>query len=419
MRSLVIALILGFFSIGKGQWYEISNLTEVYSLGGTFRDMVFLNDSVGIVPYESIILRSVDKGYTWDTVYQEATGACKFSKVEFYNEQVGLARTFFGLMEGVRTEDGGLTWEAVPGSHDYESFDFLTEDVILWGETNLWKKSLSEPWEYTLDGPPVTSLYMFNIDVVDQDTAYIATGISLWKYMGDDSIVLSDNKSCGDVFFPSARIGYYTDVETIYRTIDYGHSWDTLPFTYIINAKNTEIPYINSMQFVSDSIGFLRTYEDNLGELNDVGVLWRTIDAGWTWDTIFSSIFIPEEEYGGVVSFYFISPETGWALTNKGHLFYTTTGGGDEYILLPPTVSVQHAGSLPLTLHPNPATDQLFLEGLAGYPDAVWNTYSISGQTIPLDLRNGQADISHLPPGIYLTTVHTRQGIWREKWVKL
>ena len=108
---------------------------------------------------------------------------CVNSKVEFYNEQVGLARTFFGPMEGVRTEDGGLSWEVVPGVHNYESFDFLTEDVILWGDQSL-EKSLAEPWEYTLDGPPVTSLYMFNIDVVDQDTAYIATGISLWKYMG-------------------------------------------------------------------------------------------------------------------------------------------------------------------------------------------------------------------------------------------
>ena len=84
-------------------------------------------------------------------------------------------------MEGVRTEDGGLSWEVVPGVHNYES-DFLDRRCDVWGETSLWKKA----WRslgYTLDGPPVTSLYMFIIDVVDQDTAYITTGISLWKYM--------------------------------------------------------------------------------------------------------------------------------------------------------------------------------------------------------------------------------------------
>jgi len=406
-------------TVSVGQWTEISNLPLISTPGEGFSDIIFMNDSVGIIPYSNVILRSTDKGYTWDTVYQEATGVCKYSKVEFYNEQVGLARTFFGPMEGVRTEDGGLSWEVVPGVHNYESFDFLTEDVILWGETSLWKKSLAEPWEYTLDGPPVTSLYMFNIDVVDQDTAYIATGISLWKYMGDDSIVLSDDKCCGDVFFPSARIGYYTDVETIYRTIDYGHSWDTLPFTNTLNETETNIAHINGLYFITDSIGFLRTFQSTDGEPYDIGVLWRTMDAGSTFDTVFNSINIPVDNYGNIASFCFVNEAIGWVLTTKGHLFYTTTGGGDEYILLPPTVSVQNAGSFSLTLHPNPATDQLFLEGLASYPDAVWNTYSISGQTIFLDLRNGQADISHLPPGIYLTTVQTHQGIWREKWVKL
>ena len=416
---LLITCICLMHTVSVGQWTEISNLPLISTPGEGFSDIIFMNDSVGIIPYSNVILRSTDKGYTWDTVYQEATGVCKYSKVEFYNEQVGLARTFFGPMEGVRTEDGGLSWEVVPGVHNYESFDFLTEDVILWGETSLWKKSLAEPWEYTLDGPPVTSLYMFNIDVVDQDTAYIATGISLWKYMGDDSIVLSDDKCCGDVFFPSARIGYYTDVETIYRTIDYGHSWDTLPFTNTLNETETNIAHINGLYFITDSIGFLRTFQSTDGEPYDIGVLWRTMDAGSTFDTVFNSINIPVDNYGNIASFCFVNEAIGWVLTTKGHLFYTTTGGGDEYILLPPTVSVQHAGSLSLTLHPNPATDQLFLEGLASYPDAVWSTYSISGQTISLDLRNGQADISHLPPGIYLTTVHTRQGIWREKWVKL
>ena len=141
MKALLFALFIYRSICCLGQWTEISNLPLISTPGEGFSDIIFMNDSVGIIPYSNVILRSTDKGYTWDTVYQEATGACKYSKVEFYYEQVGLARTFFGPMEGVRTEDGGLTWEAVPGSHDYESFDFLTEDVILWGETSLGKKA--------------------------------------------------------------------------------------------------------------------------------------------------------------------------------------------------------------------------------------------------------------------------------------
>jgi hypothetical protein len=38
---------------------------------------------------------------------------------------------------------------------------------------------------------------------------------------------------------------------------------------------------------------------------------------------------------------------------------------------------------------------------------------------VAVAFENGQANIAHLPPGIYLTTVQTEQGLWREKWVKL
>ena len=103
MKTLLTVFILWRSMVCFCQWTEVSNMSNIYSVEGNFKDVTFLNDSTGIIPYLDVILRSTDKGYTWDTVYQEATGACKYSNVEFYNEQVGLARTFFGPMEGVRT----------------------------------------------------------------------------------------------------------------------------------------------------------------------------------------------------------------------------------------------------------------------------------------------------------------------------
>ena len=61
-------------TVSVGQWTEISNLPLISTPGEAFSDIIFMNDSVGIIPYSNVILRSTDKGYTWDTVYQEATG---------------------------------------------------------------------------------------------------------------------------------------------------------------------------------------------------------------------------------------------------------------------------------------------------------------------------------------------------------
>ena len=62
------------------------------------------------------------------------------------------------------------------------------------------------------------------------------------------------------------------------------------------------------------------------------------------------------------------------------------------------TTECYRSAAFILTLHPNPATDQLFLEGLANYPDAVGAPAPLAGRPSPLISGNGQADISHLPP---------------------
>ena len=130
-------------------------------------------------------------------------------------------------------------------------------------------------------------------------------GISLWKYMGDDSIVLSDNKSCGDVFSLSKDWLLYRCRDNLLNNRLWAQLGYIAIYLYYKMQKIQKYHILIACKFVSDSIGFCGTYEDNLGELNDVGVLWRTIDAGWTWDTIFSSILYPKRNMALLVfTFY-------------------------------------------------------------------------------------------------------------------
>ncbi|MBK6731814.1 MAG: T9SS type A sorting domain-containing protein [Bacteroidetes bacterium] len=46
-------------------------------------------------------------------------------------------------------------------------------------------------------------------------------------------------------------------------------------------------------------------------------------------------------------------------------------------------------------------------------------TFNLVGELMPVNFQNNQADISHLPPGIYFTEVITEQGRAVQKWVKM
>ncbi|MCB9019576.1 MAG: T9SS type A sorting domain-containing protein, partial [Chitinophagales bacterium] len=202
--------------------------------------------------------------------------------------------------------------------------------------------------------------------------------------------------------WPTDSVGYGNGLTDLYKTIDQGETWFKLPNPF----GEDEYRYIYGVPyFLNKDTGLVvagRHPIDDPGADEILGIL-RTENGGMSWfltDT-------PEDALGSnnIVCW---NTDTCY-YTYFSSIYRTTNGGGFGEPL-----SVTGQQHLSLTLHPNPATDQLFVEGLASYPDAVWSTYSISGQTIPLDLRNGQADISHLPPGIYLTTVQTPQGIWRE-----
>ena len=420
MKTKNILPVLGLFLLKNidlcGQW----NLIYTDSW---FDDIEIAEDGTVYALSVGKIYRSIDFGETWSINSSWGNGA---TKIQFVSADTGYVCCGLEDYEEnhLMTIDGGLTW--APCGNDISlginDIEYLPDEVVVaatrffptwvtvgaYCQSTIWQDSLATMGEvYDLD--VLNDSVMFMCGAIDPPDPFAFSttiksidGGNHWQVSGDGFDVPYFGMD-----WPTDSVGYGNGLTDLYKTIDQGETWFKLPNPF----GEDEYRYIYGVPyFLNKDTGLVvagRHPIDDPGADEILGIL-RTENGGMSWfltDT-------PEDALGSnnIVCW---NTDTCY-YTYFSSIYRTTNGGGFGEPL-----SVTGQQHLSLTLYPNPATDQLFLEGLANYPDAVWSTCSISGQTIPLDLRNGQADISHLPPGIYLTTVQTRQGIWREKWVKL
>ena len=429
MRLVVLILLLSSTRM-YCQWEAIFSFPQMPS-SNTALDLTYNGDGRLFLLKSMEVLVSDNFGLSWDTSYATFDQG-DYRQLYFHHPDTGYLVKGVGPGLFLRTYDAGDTWETVvPVSGVYSeeatSVFVLDKDHLYF---SIWDGA-SGKIVWTNDGGLTTQLAypeiwqpsgISGMACKDPDTCTAVSGFPYYiGFGGNDGLCpVYRTSSCCDIWeyttytpggaqkliYKNWNLMYTYTPLFVFRSNDQFQTMDTIMTYGDINDE------FNELHFVNDSVGYLsiRRYSFS-GDEVPTRVL-RTTNFGETWEeTTFDwSLLNPDTLFKGSINAIECLSETDCFLMAGRTLFRTTNGG---------LASTYDIASLSLTLHPNPATDQLFLDGLASYPDAVWNTYSISGQAIPLDLRKGQADISHLPPGIYLTTVQTGQGIWREKWVKL
>jgi hypothetical protein len=408
-------------ALSYAQWYEV--YTYSYNTG-VYRDIEVTNDGKVFVVSSDTIHRSDDYGDTWSIDDSWGNGG---RKIQFVSEDTGYVCC--GLADEyeenyLMTIDGGLNW--MPCGNDINlginDIEYLPDEVVVaatrffptWVTVGaycfsyIWQDSLATAGEvYDLD--VLNDSVMFMCGAIDPPDpfAYSTTiksvdGGNNWQVSGDGYDVPYYGMD-----WPTDSVGYGNGLTDLYKTVDQGETWFKLPNPF----EDSEHVYLFATpEFVSDEIGYVTAGRYPIGQSSDVeslGVL-RTNDGGMSW-----YITDTPDGYDGAWDIICMNADTCY-YRSMGKIFRTFNGGG---IGVPLTVAVQQ--TLSLTLHPNPATTSLIIEGLSAYPNATMTTVTLSGQQVAVAFENGQANIAHLPPGIYLTTVQTEQGLWREKWVKL
>jgi len=429
MKYLLIVLLVSANTL-SAQWEVVYNfpLDSVYN---TYFELESNGDGKLFVSKSWEVLVSEDFGLSWDTSYTSNEQG-QFRQIYFSSSDTGYMVKGGGPGLFLRTYDAGETWETVvPVSGVYSeeatSVFVLDSDHLYF---SIWDGG-SGKIVWTADGGLTTQLAypeiwqpsgISGMACKDIDTCVALSG---YPYLfggggGNDGVcpVYRTDSCCNDweystyTYYGTQKLIYrnwnlmytYTSLY-VFRSYDQFQTWDTIMAYEDINDQFWEL------HFVNDSVGYLSLTRVFPGSEVPVRVL-RTTDYGDTWEetNLDWSLLNPDTLVRGGIHAIECLSETDCFLMAGRTLFRTTNGG---------LASTNEIASLSLSLHPNPATTSLIIEGLSAYPNATMTTVTLSGQLVTVAFENGQANIAHLPPGIYLTTVQTEQGLWREKWLKL
>ncbi|WP_215225324.1 YCF48-related protein [Echinicola shivajiensis] len=237
--------------------------------GNELTGIHWVNDDVGYISGDQIILKTIDGGLSW--FEQESPVDGKMLALDFFNNDMGLIVGEGGLV--FRTINGGDQWDLVSIGHseDLNSVQYLTENkVYIVGDagTVFLSDDSGQTWTFQNIGftADLNAMHFYNLD-----TGYLAT---------------SDAK--------------------VLRTVDSGNNWTQI---------NTPVSNpLNDIVFVNDTTGYI---------VGDAGTILKSIDAGLSWTFIQSGT---EFNYNRV-DFHDTNPNVGLVAGESGVVLYTNNAG--------------------------------------------------------------------------------------------
>lgn len=227
-KLLCLFLILLFFdTLSLAQTWR-----RVGGWGNELTGISWVNDEVGYVCGDHVILKTIDGGLSW--IEQSSPTKNKMHGVDFFNENTGLIVGEKGQV--YRTENAGNSWELIilGTTQTLRRVKFLNRSKAhIVGDNGQMYRSTNggESWqkqdiETTTD---LTSMTFANID-----TGYVATssGIILRTINQGESWTpqsTQNTQRLNDVYFTSSKIGYAVGHSgTILKTTDAGTHWQAV-----------------------------------------------------------------------------------------------------------------------------------------------------------------------------------------------
>ena len=419
MRTVFVFSLILLFNISnaKSQWQYYYEFPEL----GFINDIKIVSNSIVFVGRYNHLDKSVDFGKNWSVVLNTSEiEAMDFLDIEFLDETHGFVakRGTYDTGSCLYTENGGVTWDEIfPGFGDYPPTTnniciaapghiYLTagegvyDGKVFYTHDNFVHLESVRPAPFNFD-QQVADIDCINVDtcIAIHGTPYCCDGGTekgMYKTVngGEDWELKRQFFDGIDIEFTSSNVLYAFNFEYIVKSMDQGETWDSL-------KKHVPGGYFTTMKFLNDSVGYLAEwmYPENK--------IYFTQDGGETWieNTIDS---MPAGKITAIDC---------W---NVDSCFFGSSR--KLYRNFSETVSIIETGSsnvIQFTIRPNPASEILFLQLKNSGNEMEILSYNLVGEIVDLYFVNNQADVSHLPPGIYFTEVITEQGRAVQKWVKM
>ncbi len=272
MKNLFLALLI---LILLEPFANAQTWRRIGGWGNKMTGIAWVNDEVGYISGEHIILKTIDGGLSWTE--QEAPIKNRMWAVDFFNQDRGLIVGENG--EIYRTTNGGASWQLqkLGTTAALKKVKHLDENrIYIVGEKGEVYRSTNggESWANQQVG---TEANLNSLHFANADTGYVATasGEVLKTFNGGNSWSLGSTgqtKILNDIYFVSGTEGYVVgEGGTILKTTDAAKTW------VLINS-GTERDLIG-VAFNKNNI--------NVGVIvGAMGTLMRTVNGGLTFDGI-------------------------------------------------------------------------------------------------------------------------------------
>ncbi|MCH7410712.1 YCF48-related protein [Belliella sp. DSM 111904] len=303
---LTICLLSVTYSLQSQTWRRVGGW------GNEFTGITWVNDEVGFVSGDRIILKTVDGGLSW--IEQEAPDDVIMYGVDFFNQNIGLMVGENGIV--YKTTNAGSTWTRIKinTSTTLKKVKFVNQNrAFAVGDNGQLYRSTNagDSWARQDVG---TTANLSSIYFATLDTGYISLQdgrILRTSNQGNNWTFLNtqNTQPLNDVYFTNASNGYAVGNRgTILKTTNAGTSWT------VINS-GTERDLL--------AVYFNKT-NTNLGVVvGQSATLLRTTNAGLTFD----GINVSNTQTYRDISFRGNSNMV-FAIGTSGHMLASTNSGG-------------------------------------------------------------------------------------------
>ena len=357
------------------------------------------------------VKKSVDNGITWSNIDTFCAGRGVNLRNRCETNYSNVENIYFGAYLGIyKSNDGGLNCDLknrnLSNSYikDIEIHPFDNNIVYAGGGQGLWKSiDGCETWDQVND----ENVNVIRYDQTNPDTLYYGGQNLMRSYDGGVTFTDIRNGIMGDVvdikIDPTASNIIYsvTGGFTLYKSIDYGSTWDSIhgcviksyPMV-IIDPNNPETLYFSNQRSLNggstwsditsyyDEVVAVHPYDSNIIFFSDRNELTVTYDWGKTFQVLdtYTNWFAPVPAIGNLVldnnnpdNMFYCTPNNGIHYTNNAGLNWMVLNGDYE--------------KRTLDVIPLIEEDKIYI---ATYGDGVW-----VGENVSLGIDNEQLIINN------------------------
>ncbi len=294
---------------GGFDWFSMPSGTSV-----NLRSIAFADNNIGICAGDwGIILSTTNGGLNWSLFYDNYLGF--YSHVKFRNSQTGFVTGTGGNI--YRTTNSGANWNPYYISSFLVSGIHFTQNgnAYAFGSPGIIHRSTNtgSTWEQIPANGLFSQINCASITSDDNiwaaaDSGFIYNSTNLGNSWSVKFREYLTKEHLNSVYFINHLTGFACgDRGILISSTNGGTNW-------LVSNLGSGFT-LKDIQFVNDQTGFIGGWG-----LNPKGVIFRTSNAGGSWQTVYNDTAL-------VTAIHFLDPNTGWAAGSAGYYLKTTNSG--------------------------------------------------------------------------------------------